>query len=150
MGIVFVYSALQLGFTALLRRFDPFNQVVAVGYFRTARIVFGTQLSEYFLHRVTVFMPVEILFMQNQPEFDTWIGASNSDTGRFAIRHRLFELRMVIAVEHRPDLVVFLVGIFSAPSVPSKSERIGSFDCLFRNGVGNTHTTIDLPLNQGA
>ena len=33
------------------------------------------QLGEYLLHVVPVFVPVEILLVQDQPELNTWIGA---------------------------------------------------------------------------
>lgn len=46
--------------------------------------------------------------MQDQPQLETWIGASDVDTVGFAQLDGLLEVRMIVTVEHRPYLIAVL------------------------------------------
>ncbi len=86
-----------------------------------------------------MFCLVLILLMQNQPKFETRVGAAGLDAVLFAKRHRFVEMRMFVSVEHGPDLVVFLERIFFPATAPVESQISGVLDGFFRNGAGNAH-----------
>ncbi len=143
--IVF-FAILQKLFAAAFGILDSCNQLAAIRRFRAARIIFRTQLPKRCLDFFPVVVSGVILLMQDQPKFETWIGAGNADAAPFAKRYSFIESRMIVSVEHSPDLVVFLKR-FPAASTP---RSLGKFSGLFRDGVGNAHAGAGSHLNESA
>ncbi len=88
---------------------------------------------------MATFCPVVILLVQNQPEFETRVGAADVDAASFAKRRRFVEVRMFISIEHGPDLVAFLERLLFSPTAPVESQSSGALDGFFRDGVRNAH-----------
>ena len=93
---------------------------------------------------------IVLTLVQDQPKFETWVGAANTDAVFFAKRHCFVESRMIVAVKHCPDLVVFLKRFLSTAAVSSKTLRLGKGDSFFRNGIGNTRAGVGFHLNESA
>ncbi len=64
--------------------------------------------------------------------------------------HCFAKSRMIVAVEHCPDLVVFLKRFLCTAAVPSKPLGLGELHGFFRDGVGNTHTGTGFHDNERA
>ena len=94
--------------------------------------------------------PVAILFVQDQPEFKTRIGAANLDAGFLAIRYRFPEPRMGVAVKHNSDLVALLKRIPSTAAASVALAPLGVLGRLYRDCVPDTHTWVGMHCNQRA
>ena len=97
--------------TAYWRAFalvDPRYQIVAIGCLCPASIVLRSQIRKIHLHLVAIARPVVILIVQDQPQLEARIGAGQVHTVVPAKLHRLVVTRMLVAIEYRPNLIMFL------------------------------------------
>jgi hypothetical protein len=58
---------------------------------------------------VAIIGTFEVFEMQYQPNFETWIRSSNSNSSVATNFNRFFKSGVFIPVEYRPDFVVFFV-----------------------------------------
>ncbi len=137
-----LFSVFKLSFTALFGIFDSGEHLVAVGRFCTTHVIFRSQGFKNFLHLMAIFGPVVISLVQNQPKLETWVGAADVDAASFAERHRFVETRMLVSVEYRPDLIVFLERILFPATAWVESQRSCEFDGIFCDGVGNAYSRV--------
>ena len=90
-------------------------------------------------------MPIVIPFMQDQPQLEAWIGTTDTDTVTSAQLDGIVKFRMIIAVEYRPNLV-----LFERVSVAIARLRSDVFRSSLRNRIGNTNSGNNLHSDQCA
>ena len=84
------------------------DQIVAIRSLPTVLVVLRTQSFKNRLHLVAILISVLVPLMQDQPKLEAWIGTANENAVTVAQRYRFIESRMLVTVEHRPHLIVFL------------------------------------------
>ena len=70
------------------------------------------------LHGVSTVGPVEVGVVQDQPYFETGVGAGNTDVFGVAQSDCLVEIGMIVAVKYGPNFVFFFEGVSFAFAVP--------------------------------
>ena len=140
----FPLPALQLRFGALFGPFDSRYQIAAVGRLRPARVVFRTQRLKHGLDRMPMVRPIIVSLVQNQPEFETRIGASHSDLVALTEGYSLGEPRVLVPIEHCPDLIRFFERVLSAATAPTESQISGLLYGSRGDGVGNPGTRMGI------
>ena len=143
-----LHAVPQQSCPAFFRHLNPRYQFVAVERLRPAGVVFRTQLPQQRLHPVAVVRLVVLLLVQDQPELETRVGATDANAVSLAQLYRVTKTRVLVAVEHRPYLVAFLERILSAPTARVESQRLGSLNCPFRYGVRNPDASVSLDSDQ--
>ena len=148
--IALLFAASQLRLAALFCLFNSCCQIVAIRRFRSIRVIFRPQGFQHHLYLVPVARSIVVSLVQDQPEFETRIGTANMDAIALAERNRLVETRMLVAVEHRPDLVPFLERILFSAAPPRKPQSPSVLDSFRCDGEGNPHTRTGFHSNQCA
>ena len=92
------------------------------------------------MYGVAVIGLVIVRFVKDQPEFKTRVGATNTDAPFFAVRYRLFIIRVFVAVKHRPDLVKFLKRVPFPAASAGKPLGPRVLDRFGRHRVGDTYS----------
>ena len=77
--------------------------------------------------------------MQDQPQLEAWIGTTDTDTVTSAQLDGIVKFRMIIAVEYRPNLV-----LFERVSAAITRLRSDVFRSSLRNRIGNTNSGNNL------
>ena len=128
-------ALLKLSGRASLGLLHAGDQLAPITDFRAVRIIFGPQLAQMPANRVVVVGPIEVLLMQDQPDFEARVRAADANVLVGAESNRFVEIRVFVAVENRPDLISFLEGILAG----SRSSR-DAFDPGARGGAfGDGH-----------
>ena len=140
-------TVLKLSYASFFGIFYSVDHLVAVGRFCTTHVIFWSQGFKDFLHLVSIFGPVVILLVQNEPKLETRVGTTDVNAVLFAKRRRFIEARMFVFVEYRPDLVVFLERILFPATAPVESQSSGALDGIFCDGVGNAYSRVSFYFN---
>ena len=144
------FSVPQLYLGASFGLSDPEYQLFTIRCLPGTRVVFRSHPLECGLYLTAVIGLVVIPLVQDQPEFEAWIGACHPHAVLFAVVYRIVKVGMFVTVEHRPDLVVLLVRIPPAAAPPREAVPLGKLNSSFGNGIGNTDTPISLHVDQRA
>ena len=126
------------------------DQIVAIRSLPTVLVVLRAQSLKNRLHLVAMLESVVVPFVQDQPKLETWIGTANENTVTVAQRYRFIESRMLVAVEHRPHLIVFFERVFASTATSNESLGPGSLDGSFGDGMGHSHARGDFHRDQSA
>ena len=76
------------------------------------------------------------------------IGTTDSDAIVSAQLQRFVEVRVLVPIEYRPDLIAVFERILLTATSWIESESARSLDCLFCNGVGNSHSGMKFDLDE--
>ena len=61
--------------------------------------------------------------MKDQPQLEAWIGTADTNFVAFAQLDGFVEARMIVAVEHRPNLIGFFKRVSAVTATPSEPQR---------------------------
>src|SRR5262249_49643449 len=103
--IALFLAAFQKGFRSFFCGLDALNQLFAIGALTLLWIVFGTQLCQVSLNNFSPVGFVVVFQVKDQPQLEARIGITDPNTIRFAELNSLLNLRVLISVKNRPDLI---------------------------------------------
>ena len=126
------------------------DQVFAIRSLPNVLVVLRAQCLKNRLHLVAMLKSVVVLFVQDQPKLEAWIGTANENTVTVAQRYRFIESGMLVAVEHRPHLIVFFERVFASTAASSESLVPCSLDRSLGDGMRHSHAGGDFHLDQSA
>ena len=100
-------------------------------------IVFWEQFVQSGLYPAAVDRLVEVFEVENKPELEAGVGLDDSDPPRPTHSQDVLELRVLVAVDHRPHLVVFFKRRCALSWSSELREQFRTLDGLLPDSARN-------------